>query len=124
MIIAHERSAIYSNVLKNIYGVAFLGTPHRGSDLAWWANFPATLVKSLQLGRGTNKAYVEALKRNSEEFSDISRQWVERAMELRIRTYYETERLLGFLVSTRAFPLLPRLSPFRTFGEISVLYPV
>ncbi|KAF2649651.1 hypothetical protein K491DRAFT_610366 [Lophiostoma macrostomum CBS 122681] len=98
MIIAHERSDIYGGILDRIHGVAFFGTPHRGSDLAWWADFSANLLKALELGRGTNTTYVEGLKRNSKTFSHISQQWIERAKALDIRTYYETERMHGLLV--------------------------
>lgn len=100
MIVAQERSRIYGELLDSIHSVIFFGTPHRGSDLAWWADFTANLLRALELGRGTNTNYIEALKRNSKEFSLISQQWVERSQNIEIRTYYETERLLGFLVRT------------------------
>lgn len=102
MIVAHERSHVYGGVLEKIQSVLFFGTPHRGSDLAWWANFAADLTKALELGRGTNTNHSEAFKRNSEEISHISQQWAERSHNIEIRTYYETERLLGFLVSLRS----------------------
>lgn len=101
MIIAQERSKVYGDLLSHIHGIIFLGTPHRGSDLAWWATFAAEILKAgqLGLGRGTNTAYVEALKKNSAEFSHISQQWIERSETLQIRTFYETEKLSGILVS-------------------------
>jgi pimeloyl-ACP methyl ester carboxylesterase len=98
MIRAQERCELYGELLSKIRGIVFLGTPHRGSDVAWWASFPAKLLKALQLGTGTNTAYLDALTRNSKEFSRISQQWVERSKELVIRTFFETERLHGVLV--------------------------
>jgi hypothetical protein len=98
MIIAHERSSEYRELLGSIKAVMFLGTPHRGSDAAYWATYAANVLKVLQLGRGTNTFFVSALQRNSTEFANISQQWIERAAPLRIRTFYETERLLGELV--------------------------
>ncbi|KAI0542415.1 hypothetical protein GGR58DRAFT_496969 [Xylaria digitata] len=98
MVLAQERYTTYGDLLSRIYGVVFLGTPHRGSDLAWWATFAANMLKAIQLGRGTNTTYVSGLKRNSEEFAHISQQWVERSANLQIRTFYETERLSGVLV--------------------------
>ncbi|KAI0101579.1 hypothetical protein GGR51DRAFT_529441 [Nemania sp. FL0031] len=98
MVLAQERYRIYGDLLSKIHGVVFLGTPHRGSDLAWWATFAANMLKAVQLGRGTNTAYVSGLRRNSEEFAHISQQWVERSADLQIRTFYETERLSGVLV--------------------------
>jgi hypothetical protein len=98
MIIAHERSSEYGELLGSIKAAMFLGTPHRGSDAAYWATYVANVLKVLQLGRGTNTAFVSALQRNSTEFANISQQWIERAAPLKIRTFYETERLLGELV--------------------------
>ncbi|KAK2613542.1 hypothetical protein N8I77_000449 [Diaporthe amygdali] len=98
MVLAQERSKLYGDLLSKVYGVIFLGTPHRGSDLAWWATFAAEILRTIQLGSGTNTAYVSALKRNSTEFANISQQWVERSEAVQIRTFYETERLAGVLV--------------------------
>lgn len=98
MIIAQERPKLYGDLLSRIYGIVFLGTPHRGADVAWWATFAAGVLKTVQLGRGTNTAYIEQLKRNSAEFSHIPQQWIERSEAVLIRTFYETERLSGTLV--------------------------
>jgi hypothetical protein len=98
MIIAHERSSEYRELLGSIKAVMFLGTPHCGSNAAYWATYAANVLKVLQLGRGTNTSFVSALQRNSTEFANISQQWIERAAPLKIRTFFETERLLGELV--------------------------
>jgi triacylglycerol esterase/lipase EstA (alpha/beta hydrolase family) len=74
MIRVQERLELYGELLSKIRGIIFLGTPHRGSDVAWWASFPAKFLKAIQLGTGTNTAYLEALKKNSPEFSRISQQ--------------------------------------------------
>jgi hypothetical protein len=99
MIIAHERSNEYGELLSSIKAAMFFGTPHRGSEAAYWGAYAANVLKILQLGRGTNTSFVSALQRNSTEFANISQQWIERAAPLKIRTFYETERLLGELVS-------------------------
>jgi hypothetical protein len=98
MIIAHERSSEYGELLRSIKAAMFLGTPHRGSDAAYWAAYAARVLKVIQLGRATNDSFISALQRNSSEFANISQQWIERAAPLKIRTFYETERLLGELV--------------------------
>ena len=86
------------DVLESVRGLVFFGVPHRGSDLAYWSMFAARLLKDVQLGLGTNTSFVEALKRNSQSFADISKSFIERAMPLKIRTFYETENLYGNLV--------------------------
>lgn len=58
-----------------------------------------------QLGWGTNTNFVEALKRNSPTFSDISRQFVERADPLTIRTFFETERWANQVVSVSFYDI-------------------
>jgi hypothetical protein len=78
--------------------LVFFGVPHRGADIAYWGNFAANLLKITQLGFGTNTRFVEALKRNSAIFAEISQQFIERGDHLPIRTFYETEKLLNQLV--------------------------
>jgi hypothetical protein len=78
--------------------LVFFGVPHGGSDIAYWGNFAANLLKITQLGFGTNTSFVEALKRNSATFADISQQFSECGANLRIRTFYETEKLWNQLV--------------------------
>lgn len=103
MILAHERSQYYAELLSAIKGAVFFGTPHRGSDLAYWATFAATLANVVQLGRNTNTTYVKGLKENSKEFAHIAQQWIERGSKLQIRTFYETERYNGMLVCLKNF---------------------
>jgi hypothetical protein len=98
MILTHERSNYYSNLLKSVRGSVFFGVPHRGSDLAYWKNFAATILKVAQLGFGTNKNFVKPLRRNSAVFSEISQQFIERGADLQIRTFYETYKIGSFLV--------------------------
>ncbi len=99
MILAHERSKYYGDLLQNIRAVVFLGVPHRGSDIAYWATFAANILQFGQLGLGTNPAYVKALQRNSPMFANISTQFALRAEQLLIRTFYETERMGNKVVS-------------------------
>jgi hypothetical protein len=98
MIVAHERSKVYGPLLQKVQASVFFGVPHRGSDTAYWATFAATLLKYGQLGLGTNATYVTALQRRSQTFADISQQFIERAANLNIRTFYETEKMLNQLV--------------------------
>ena len=96
---AHDRTQLYGDLLQCIHGVVFLGVPHRGSDLAYWASFAANILEIGQLGWGTNPQFVEALRRDSPVLAQISGQFVERAVILTIRTFFETERLGNQVVS-------------------------
>src|SRR2546421_639887 len=99
MILAHERLSYYGHLLASIKAVVFFGVPHRGADLAFWLEFPARLLKYGQLGFGGNTAHLSALKKNSTMFASISGSFIERGSHLRIRTFYETEKMGNQLVS-------------------------
>jgi hypothetical protein len=100
MILANERSKHYGDLLQHVRAVVFLGVPHRGSDIAYWATFAANILQFGQLASRTNPAYVKALQRNSPTFASISTQFVDRAERLLIRTFYETERMGNQVVSS------------------------
>jgi hypothetical protein len=100
VIIAHERPLVYGDLLKCVYGVAFFGVPHRGSEVAYWGNFAANLLKMPLLGN-TNTKFVAALQKNSETFANISQQFIEHGSSLQIRTFYETKKAYNQLVWDR-----------------------
>src|ERR1700733_10469592 len=108
MILAHERSSYYGDLLQHVRAVVFLGVPHRGSDIAYWAAFAAKILRVGQLGFQANPVYIEALQRNSPTFANISTQFIERAVPLSIRTFYETEMMGNQLVSSQRLSGLMR----------------
>jgi len=93
LILAHERSGSYGGLLEMSKGVIFMGTPHRGADAASWASIVARALGALQMGTGTNKNLLSDLQRNSGALWQISQQFVERASTLKIRTFYEVNKL-------------------------------
>ena len=99
MILAHERSGSYGDLLGCVKALVFFGVPHRGADLAYWATFASTILQITQLGFATNTNFVIALQKNSPAFAQISEQFIERGAKLKIRTFYETEKLYNRLVS-------------------------
>ena len=98
MILAHERSSHYDNLLKSVRGSVFFAVPHRGADLVYWKNFAANILKVVQLGFGTNTNFVEPLQKNSAILAEISQQFIERGADIQIRTFYETDKIKNFLV--------------------------
>jgi hypothetical protein len=105
MILANERSKYYGDLLLHVRAVVFLGVPHRGSDIAFWATFAANILRYGQVSLRTNPTYVKALQKNSPTFANISTQFVDRAEQLLIRTFYETERMGNQVVSFRNSPV-------------------
>jgi hypothetical protein len=97
MIIAHQRSSLYGELLNYVRGSVFFGVPHRGSDAAYWGSFAANLLRVPTFGR-TNTSFITALQRNSGTFADISQQFIERGSSLQIKTFYETAMIFNQLV--------------------------
>lgn len=80
-------------------GLYSLEYPHRGADIAFWAGLPATLLDKGLAGFGGNTRFLDALKKNSMEWREISDQFIQRADRvLLIRSYFETKRLGNVLV--------------------------
>ncbi|RDW89219.1 hypothetical protein BP6252_01251 [Coleophoma cylindrospora] len=94
LIKAHERGR-YSDLLAHIHGVAFFGTPHRGSAVASWGNIFANIAKTASLGTSTNAMLTRDLKERSEVLSQISASFVERGGKLDIFSFYETDKFPG-----------------------------
>jgi hypothetical protein len=104
MIIAHERSNVYGELLKSVCGVMFFGVPHRGSDLAYWGDIAVRICKMMFLKANAN--FIAPLRRKSATFADISQQFIERGQPpLQIYTFYELEKVKKqILVSLSAEP--------------------
>lgn len=59
------------DILSSTRGIAFLGTPHAGSDLAGFATAVANFVR-FSLGKKFNTKLLEVLTKKSEVLADIS----------------------------------------------------
>lgn len=97
LIIANERLSQYSSLLHSVSAMVLFGVPHRGADVAYWANFAANVLSASHLGANPN--FVKTLQKNSRAFADISQQFIERAAHLKkIYTFYELDKLYNTLV--------------------------
>ena len=82
---AHLRSARYGSLCAAIKSVIFLGTPHRGADIASW---------SMMFGRIANVALLGAvrtdlLRPKSELLMTVASDFVEKGAALTIFSIYE-----------------------------------
>lgn len=85
---AHERESHYGDILGKVQGILFLAVPHRGLVLADWTS---TITQALEtLHFPSNPQLLAALQKESTQFFDISKAWVERSSPLRITSFYET----------------------------------
>jgi hypothetical protein len=62
-------------VYDSIFGIAFMGTPHRGSKHAALVDYAASLVKHTYIAGGANEKFVRALRDESDELEDLDRQF-------------------------------------------------
>ncbi|WKT50437.1 Ankyrin repeat [Fusarium oxysporum f. sp. vasinfectum] len=91
LIFAHDRQQIYNTIAESKVGIIFLATPHRGSGLAAPGQLASKLLRAC--GIRTNTKLVTSLRQNAEVLWDISCQFVDRATETYIKTFYETDSL-------------------------------
>ncbi|KAL8748150.1 MAG: hypothetical protein Q9190_000045 [Brigantiaea leucoxantha] len=100
LVLAHEQSSLTGclEILASTKAVAFLGVPHKGSDTATWAKVAADALKAASVYTTTNSALVDALRKDSTDLIDISKQFAHRTKDLDIYTFYETQKLHGKLI--------------------------
>ncbi len=94
MVIAHERGDRYGDILNAIKGILFMGTPHRGAEIAYWgeilgklANIP--LIGSMKIN------LLDDLQPKSKTLGEICSQFVERGKQIQIFTYFERIKTSG-----------------------------
>lgn len=108
MNLANERSELWKNVVDSVFSIIFFAVPHRGADAASLATVAASIYSVATFGMAGNKNFVEALKRNSPEFWQISNAFIQPASKVRIiRSFYETTKIGNNLV--RDLPYMQRL---------------
>ncbi|TGJ81284.1 hypothetical protein E0Z10_g7485 [Xylaria hypoxylon] len=76
----------YRQLMSSIKSVLFLGTPHRGTDLAETLN---RVLSSSVFGHGS-KEYVTELTRNSTTIDELNESFRHHASKLQIFSFYET----------------------------------
>jgi predicted permease len=103
---AHEEQSHYGAISESTYGVIFMGTPHRGSEIVPWAMLFSSIANLATLGYGVRKNLLRQLHRKSGTLMNISRQFVHRAAALKIVSFIEQEatRPLSSLVRSFSFP--------------------
>lgn len=100
LILANERSEYWKDIQESTIGVVFFGVPHRGADMAFWAECAANILAFASLGFVGSPSFAQVLKRNSPELSKVSSAFIQPASKIKtIRSFYETEKLGNDIVS-------------------------
>ena len=90
----------YGDVLENIRGVVFMGTPHRGSRTAGPALHLSRIINAPFLGGAIRSDLVKALKVSSQNLEEISHLSLPLLQDLSIVSFYEQKPLGISLVCT------------------------
>ncbi len=100
LVTAHERPQ-YATILERIYGVVFMGTPHRGSGLASLVKPLSNIINASLLSPRVRSDLLNDLQLSSRVLTDVSTSCVHRLAPLHIVSFYEQNHLepLGCLVS-------------------------
>jgi hypothetical protein len=89
---AHERER-YHQLLEQVFGIAFFGTPHTGSSIASWSTILSKILRAASLGTSTNTQLSKDLESNSKILDKISKSFVERGKRLEIFSFYEVDKM-------------------------------
>jgi len=71
----------------------FFGTPHRGSSLAGWSTLLGNIASGVSFGIQTNKRLSKGLESQSQVLLDISKSFIDRARNLQLVSFYETDKM-------------------------------
>ncbi|RYP13739.1 hypothetical protein DL765_006755 [Monosporascus sp. GIB2] len=95
LVMAHERSTRYSSITKDTFGIMFLGTPHRGSDAAFYGKLFGILADVLTPG-SVRTQLLDDLKRKADVLGARCSQFVQPSQALhRVFSVYERVRVKG-----------------------------
>jgi len=91
--LAHQADR-FKKLNQNIIAIAFLGTPHRGTDLA-------KVLKTLLRISFSETRFVRDLSPNSQTIKDINEAFGERSKGLELASFYEGTGMpiVGVLIS-------------------------
>jgi len=81
-----QNDAHYKDIVQSVSGIIFLGTPHRGSNLAQVMN----RVLQASVFNHSAKEYITELQRNSPTLQEINDQFRNIATDLSIVSFFET----------------------------------
>lgn len=107
---AHELERYRISLLNQVIGVTFFGTPHRGSDLGQWARMLSGILNTCLLGTSTNFQLTKDLERKSKTLEVISKSFIERGKDMKIYSFYETEKMEHMNCKVILYPSASKVS--------------
>ena len=90
LILALEQQHRYGDIITCTRGIVFLGTPHRGAQLADWTRYSRDIIEIAPLGLSVvRKTLLQDLETNSDLLKRISDSFQHRALSIKIASFYE-----------------------------------
>ncbi|KAI1170900.1 hypothetical protein F4777DRAFT_591619 [Nemania sp. FL0916] len=83
----------YQSLFRAIAGVAFFGTPHRGSNIASLGHVFGRILKAASFGAHTNAQLLKDLQTDSQMLDRITTVFVDRKYNFQICSFFETEKM-------------------------------
>ncbi|KAH6976535.1 Alpha/Beta hydrolase protein [Ilyonectria sp. MPI-CAGE-AT-0026] len=81
-----------AQLLAWLRGVVFMGTPHAGSDVAFWGALAGRLLHTASLGTSTNRGLLKLLRKDSTFLGALSLRFAMENPQIRILSFYELEK--------------------------------
>jgi len=78
------------NIYQQTFAIAFLGTPHRGSGLAFWADLGTKFLRPV---KRINQALLQVLRERSETLDDIQQRFNSMIRKRQDNSYRESQKL-------------------------------
>ena len=90
IILALEQQHRYGDILTCTRGLVFLGTHHRGAQLADWTRYSRNIIDTAPFGPSVvRKTLLQDLETNSDLLKRISDSFQHRALSIKIASFYE-----------------------------------
>ncbi|OJD31266.1 ankyrin repeat protein [Diplodia corticola] len=94
LILAHARSDLHGWFTDSTIGIIFMGTPHRGADVAYWSKVLGRFV-NVFAGSKVRTDILHDLEPKSQTLGRLCELFVERAKSLAIYSFYERRKMAG-----------------------------
>jgi len=91
-LILAQRPHVAASIRKATAAVVFMGTPHRGSEVAKYADIAAECIKAL--GFSTNLVNIKNLKRDSRFLEELCSEFgslLQSEKKIKVLTFYELQ---------------------------------
>lgn len=89
LVLAHETTQHYGNILSSTIGIIFMGTPHRGSAIVDGTAFFRNAIQAMSGTQVVRTDLVEELKTHSPSLLEISKQFLPLSVNMSLMSFIE-----------------------------------